>query len=134
MCNVLILTPDQLSLVKSLHYKRESGEENNLSANLIAVLNRMPTDLLQAAKPDYTQVLTKNQVRNFILFVTHSFRLLIILQSIDKNCLDPENNPQQKTSLQQMLRKYALFEIAVPSSKRLVESLRGDVLWFSHAS
>ena len=33
-----------------------------------------------------------------------------------------------------MLRKYALFEIAFPLSKRLLDSLKGDVLWFSHAS
>ena len=33
-----------------------------------------------------------------------------------------------------MLRKYALFEIAFPLSKRLVDSLKGDVLWFNHAT
>lgn len=31
-----------------------------------------------------------------------------------------------------MLRKYALFETVFPKSKRLVDSLKGDVLWFSH--
>ena len=33
-----------------------------------------------------------------------------------------------------MLRKYAMFETAFPQSKRLLESLKGDTLWFSHAT
>ena len=33
-----------------------------------------------------------------------------------------------------MLRKYALFEIAFPLSKGLVDSLKGDVVWFSHST
>jgi hypothetical protein len=56
------------------------------------------------------------------------------MQSIDKNCLESEENPQLKSSMQQMLRKYALFEIAFPLSKRLMDSLKGDVLWYSHAT
>ena len=58
------------------------------------------------------------------------------MQAVDKNCLESADgsNPQKKTNLQQMLRKYALFEIAFPLSKRLMDSLKGDVLWFSHAT
>mmetsp|Transcript_37371 Transcript_37371/g.49122 ORF Transcript_37371/g.49122 Transcript_37371/m.49122 type:complete len:176 (-) Transcript_37371:50-577(-) len=93
----------------------------------------MPIDLVQPNRQG-GRVLKKVEVRNFVLFVTHSLRLLIIMQSVDKNCLDSDENQHQKTSLQQMLRKYAMFETAFPLSKRLVESLRGDVLWFSHSS
>lgn len=75
------------------------GQSKHLSTGLIFALNRMPTDLLTQEKADASKVLTKNQVRNFVLFVTHSLRLLIILQSIDKNCLEPQENPQLKTSL-----------------------------------
>ena len=79
--------------------------------------------------------MTKNQIRNFVLLVTHSFRLLIIMQSVDKCCLEHnEQSPYRKISLQQMLRKYANFETAFPLSKRLLDSLKGDVLWFSHAA
>ena len=69
-----------------------------------------------------------------MLFVTHSFRLLIILQSVDKTCLAPPENPLLKTVLQQMLRRYVHFETAFPLSKRLLDSLKGDVLWFNHAT
>jgi hypothetical protein len=31
-----------------------------------------------------------------------------------------------------VLRRFALFEIAFPLSKRLLDSLKGDVLWFKH--
>ena len=131
MSNTLILTQDQVALVKSLHVKRADGQEINLSANVISLLSKMPADLLQ---PDRKSgpALEKGQIRFFILMITHAFRLLIIMQSVDKNCLDSDENPSQKTSLHQMLRKYALFETVFPKSKRLVDSLKGDVLWFSH--
>ena len=53
---------------------------------------------------------------------------------MDKDLLDGEHNPQLKASLKQMLRKYALFEIAFPLTKSLVDSLKGDVVWFSHST
>ena len=66
--------------------------------------------------------------------MTHAFRLLIIIQSVDKTLLNSEYNPQLKNNLKQMLRKYALFEIAFPLSKSLVDSLKGDVIWFDHST
>lgn len=33
-----------------------------------------------------------------------------------------------------MLGKYVQFEVAFPLSKRLMDSLKGEVLWFSHAA
>ena len=47
MCNILILTMDQLALVRSLH--RGDDDERNLSSILISLLNKMPTDLLVQA-------------------------------------------------------------------------------------
>lgn len=94
----------------------------------------MPSDLLQQDKQDPSKVMSQTQKRFFVLFITHALRLLIIVQSIDKNLLNGEFNLQLKTSLKQMLRKYALFEIAFPLSKVLVDSLKGDVIWFSHST
>lgn len=98
MSNTLILTQDQVALVKSLHVQRADGQEINLSASVISLLSRMPADLLQ---PDRKSgpALEKGQIRFFILMITHAFRLLIIMQSVDKNCLDSDENPSQKTSL-----------------------------------
>ena len=133
MCNILILTMDQLALVRSLH--RQDDNERNMSQTLIDVLNRMPNDLLLlSSKSDQSKVLPINQVRNFVLFLTHSLRLLITMQAVDKNCLESTEDPQRKTSLQHMLRKYGNFETAFPLSKRLMDSLKGDMLWFSHAT
>lgn len=78
MCNILMLTMDQMALVRSMH--RTGDPERNLSQSLIHLLVTMPADLL-------VSVLSKNQVRNFTLFLTHSLRLLIIMQAVDKNCL-----------------------------------------------
>ena len=88
MCNILILTMDQLALVRSLH--RNTETERNLSQSLIQLLNRMPNDLLVRGpgKVDRSKVLSINQVRNFVLFLTHSLRLLIIMQAVDNNCLE----------------------------------------------
>ena len=46
MCNTLILTQDQISLVKSLHLKRADIQERNMSASIIGLLNKMPSDIL----------------------------------------------------------------------------------------
>ena len=88
MCNILILTMDQLALVRSLH--RNTETERNLSQSVIQLLNRMPNDLLvrRSAKVDRSKVLSINQVRNFALFLTHSLRLLIIMQAVDNSCLE----------------------------------------------
>jgi len=83
-----------MALVKSLHFERPTGQSRNLSESIIAVLSRMSTDLVQPSRADGAKVLTRSQIRNFILFVTHSLRLLIIMQSVDKNCLDSDDNPQ----------------------------------------
>ena len=48
--------------------------------------------------------------------------------------MDVERNPSLKPTLKQVLRKYSLFEKAFPENKWLIESLQGDVLWFSHSS
>lgn len=44
-----------------------------------------------------------------------------------------DENATQKTSLKQVLRKYSQFEVAFPLNKRLMDNLRGDVLWFTHS-
>ena len=44
MCNILILTQDQMALVRSLH--RDEDEDNQLSSLLICILNKMPSDIL----------------------------------------------------------------------------------------
>ena len=125
MANIMILTQDQASLIRSLHVQ-SAGEDRQLTPSLIQVLNRMPYNLLR--------LMTTTQQRFFIQFVTHVFRLLIIVQSIDRNILDGDLNPLLKASLNQMLRKYAQFEIAFPLSKPLVDSLKSDVIWFSHST
>ena len=56
-CNILILTQDQLSLVRSMHSKRLSSDKV-LSASLIAVLDRIPVDMLSQSQPG--KVLSKN--------------------------------------------------------------------------
>ena len=74
---------------------------------------------------------TTAKKRAFVLFVVHAFRLMIIVQSVDRTALDLDKN---KPTLKQVLRKYSLFEKAFPENKWLIDSLQGDVLWFSHSN
>ena len=75
--------------------------------------------------------MTLHKKRSFVLFITHAFRLLLICQAVDKTILDADMNPK---TLKQVLRKYSTYEAAFPENKWLIESLQGDVLWFSHSS
>jgi hypothetical protein len=89
MANILILTQEQAVLVRTMHRVNEIM----LVPSLLHILHRIPSDLLK--QPE----MTLYQKRAFVLFVTHAFRLMIIVQSVDKNALDAERNPNLKPTL-----------------------------------
>lgn len=64
--------------------------------------------------------------RSIVLFFIHTLRFIIIMQSIDRATLDGN------TSLPRVLRKFSNFSSAFPSNKKLMDCLRGDVIWFKH--
>jgi hypothetical protein len=80
----------------------------------------MPTDVFAKVTPA--------EQRGIVLFLTHALRLMIIMQSIDRRTL--ENND----ILQRVLRRFVQFEMVFPENKKLMEVLKGDVIWFKHDS
>ena len=111
MANIVILSQDQNEILAKI-----------IAAQLIQKLTKLfseiPADIIQDKPLKFK--------RNFTLFVTHTLRLFIVCQSVDRRTLE------QVPELQRMLRRFALFEIAFPLSKRLLDCLKGDVIWFKH--
>lgn len=114
LANIVILTQEQLPIVEKII-------QSHLIVILVKFFNELPIDILQS-KPKPFQ-------RNFTLFFTHTLRLIIVCQSVSYRTLEGLS-----IDLQSLLRRFALFEIAFPLSKRLLDSLKGDVVWFKHDS
>ena len=74
------------------------------------------------------------QVQSFCLFVTHCFRLFILALSIDRQALDGANEEDAQPNLRQILRKYELYEKAFPQNAKLINALKGEILWFKHSN
>lgn len=85
LANVIILTQEQGILVRSFH---KPDEQTKLIPSILHILYRIPSDLLKDPE------MTMNKKRNFVLFITHAFRLLLICQAVDKTILDADRNPK----------------------------------------
>lgn len=75
----------------------------------------------------------KRNLRNFIEFINHTFRFLIVCQSIDHQCLSRDSTLSM--TLSQALRKLELFKKVFPQNAPLIDSLKSDssmILWFRH--
>ena len=111
LANIVILTQDQVPVVEKIIYSQ-------LVNKLVKFFSEVKIDIMQGKNKKFQ--------RNFTLFFTHFLRLIIVCQAVSRRTLDSVND------LQSLLRRFALFEIAFPLSKRLLDSLKGDVIWFKH--
>jgi hypothetical protein len=59
--------------------------------------------------------------------------LFILCLSINQQALDNDNDDSTPT-LRQILRKYELYEKAFRQNAKLLNALKGDILWFRHAA
>ena len=88
------------------------------------------SDVLQAKKKDAA---AQRNFRHFIGFLMHSFRFLIVCQSIDHKCLSQDN--QIEIALKQVVRKYEQIKKILPNNADLLDALKSDssmILWFRH--
>ena len=72
LANILILSKDYQNLIMDI-------KESNFLHKLIVALQELPTDVMHSKPTSFYRSLT--------LFIIHTFRLLIICQSYDINCL-----------------------------------------------
>jgi len=73
LANIVILTQDQLPILNKIL-------ETQLISKLIKLLSDIPNDIMHEKSLKFK--------RNFALFVTHTLRLFIICQSVDRRALD----------------------------------------------
>jgi hypothetical protein len=80
LVNIIILSPDQEGIIKKIQKAETISKVLNLLISLTP-------SILQFKKNDFK---AKRNLRHFVSFVTHTFRFLIVCQSVDHKCLSAD--------------------------------------------
>lgn len=98
----------------------ENKESFRLIALLMLVLVGLPNDILT--------ILDTQNLKYFVMFITHVFRLLLVMKQVDQvyDVLTKNSKQQLQAILQLVKIKFSSYSIAFPKNKLLVEKLLGD--------
>jgi len=110
-------------------------KKSGIIQKLLNIMNIVASNqLLQYKKTDFK---AKRNVRYFLSFIVHSFRFLIVCQSIDPQCL--QSDEMLKYSLSRVLRRFELYKKVFPQNKIIIDALcqgidneASNVPWFRH--